>query len=42
MLDTHDGTIAKKVKVKSGPDYFIIKDGELHVRTYDTDYRFSL
>lgn len=42
VLDTHDGTIAKKVKVKSGPDYFVIKDGELHVRTYDTDYRFSL
>ncbi len=42
VLDVADGATKSKIKVKSGPDYFIRKGSKLFVRTYDTNYEFEL
>lgn len=42
VLDEGTGEVLRKVKVASGPDYIIAKGGKLHVRTYNTDYVFTL
>lgn len=42
IIDTRDGSTARSVKVKSGPELLFVKDDQLYVRTYDTDYVFSL
>ena len=31
-----------KIKLKTGPDYIFERDGILYVRTYDTNYEFTL
>ena len=41
-LNKYTGGIMDKIKLKSGPDYIIKKGNNLYVRTYDTDYVFSI
>lgn len=41
IIDKSTGTGISKLKVKTGPDFIIPKDGKLFVRCYDTDYVFS-
>lgn len=41
VLDRATGAVQTKVKLKTGPDYFLVKGEELFVRTYDMDYVFS-
>lgn len=42
VLDRHTGRTAGKSLVKSGPERMALIDGVLHVRTYNTDYRFKV
>jgi hypothetical protein len=42
VLDRATGEIVRRKKLASAPDYFIVRDGVLHVRCYDTDYVFRL
>jgi hypothetical protein len=43
QINRYSGKTLKRLKVKSGPDYFFLKPpGLLHVRTYDTNYLFQL
>jgi serine/threonine protein kinase len=36
------GDVIQKIKLKSGPEYIIRKNDNIYVRTYDTDYVFSM
>jgi hypothetical protein len=38
VLRASDGEIVQRLKVDSGPEQFVLKDGSIHLRTYDTDY----
>jgi hypothetical protein len=40
VVDLGTGAIEQKVKLKSAPEYILVKDERLYVRTYDTDYVF--
>lgn len=42
ILDLATGQTLRKRKLATGPDYFVEKDGLLHVRCYNTDYVFEL
>lgn len=42
VLDRATGTTLNKTKLKTGPDYFIVRDKTLYVRTYNMDYEFKL
>lgn len=42
QIDVNTGVRYKKIKVKSSPDMFFIKDGQLYVRCYDTNYVFDI
>lgn len=42
VLDRATGKTLSKLKVKSGPDYLLMRDGRLHVRCYDQDYAIDL
>lgn len=42
VLDRRTGAIVQTVPVRSGPEWLILKDGKLFVRTYNTDYVFRL
>ena len=42
VLDQKTGKKVKKIKVKSGPDFILERDGTLYVRTYNTNYEFRL
>ncbi len=42
VLDRRTGAVAQTVPVRSGPEWLILKEGKLFVRTYDTDYVFRL
>ena len=42
VLDKKTGIRTQSYKVKTGPDWFFVKDNELYVRCYDTDYVFNL
>jgi hypothetical protein len=42
VLNKLSGAVAKRIKLKSGPDYIIARGDRLYVRTYDTDYVFSI
>lgn len=42
VLDRATGAVASRTRLRSGPDAILEKDGRLHVRTYDTDYVFSV
>lgn len=42
VLDRGNGSIAQRVRVKSGPEVLAVKDEKLFVRTYDTEYVFRL
>lgn len=40
VLDGKTGEVAQRIKVKSGPEMILEKDGIIYVRTYDRDYEF--
>lgn len=42
VLDMKTGKTRSKLKLKSGPSYILEKDGKLFVRTYNTNYVFSI
>ncbi len=42
LLDKKTGEIYEQVKLKSGPNYILLKENRLHVRTYNTDYLFQI
>jgi hypothetical protein len=41
VLDQATGQVRSKVPVNSRAEYLVLKDGKLHVRTYDTNYVFE-
>ncbi len=42
VLDRHTGRTMAKTAVKSGPEVLALREEILHVRTYNTDYRFKV
>jgi hypothetical protein len=42
VLDRTTGATTQKIKLVTGPDYVIARDGKLYVRTYNTDYVFAI
>jgi len=42
VLDRRTGALLEKTKVATGPDYLMLRDDTLYVRTYDMDYVFGL
>lgn len=42
VLDRASGEVVAEVKVASGPDVIVMRGPELFVRTYDTDYVFTI
>ncbi len=42
LLDKTTGEVYERIKLKSGPEYILLKGDRLYVRTYDTDYRFRV
>lgn len=42
IVDIGTGKVVSEIPVKSAPDYIILKDGKLFVRTYDTDYVYEV
>lgn len=41
VLERKTGKVAQKIPVRTGPEEFVLKDGRLFVRTYDTDLVFD-
>lgn len=41
-LDLRDGRTLARTRVRSGPDWLLRDERGLHVRCYDTDYRFTV
>ena len=42
VLDLGDGSVVKKIPVKSAAYYFVLRDNKLHVCTYNTDYIYDV
>lgn len=42
IVDIGNGKVVSEIPVKSGPDYIILKDRKLFVRTYNTDYVYAV
>jgi hypothetical protein len=42
LLDRRTGALLSKTRVKTGPDYLLLRRDTLYVRTYDMDYVFEL
>ncbi len=42
LIDKYTGNILQQIKLKTAPEYIIPKDDKLYVRTYDTNYVFSI
>lgn len=42
LLDRADGHLLGRTKLKTGPDYFVLADDKLYVRTYNMDYVYSV
>ena len=42
VVDMGTGKVVSAMSVKSAPDYIILKDGKLFVRTYNTDYVYAV
>ncbi len=42
VLDIDNGKVMDSVKIKKSPEYFVVKDDILYVRTYSYDYEYSL
>ena len=42
LLDRQSGDLVSKTRLKTGPDYLLLRDNRLYVRTYDTDYVFDI
>ncbi len=41
VIDKYSGTRVQTLKLKTGPEYIVEKDGLIYVRTYSEDYIFS-
>lgn len=41
QVNKYTGEIINTIPVKTGPDYFYVRDGHLFVRTYNTNYEFA-
>lgn len=41
LIDKWTGEVYEKIDVKSAPEYFVIKEDILYVRTYNMDYQFN-
>jgi hypothetical protein len=42
LLDRRDGSISSRVQVHGAPEYLLLHEGRIHVRTYDRNYVFEL
>lgn len=42
QINRYTGKVIDKITLKSAPEYIIKKDSEIYVRTYNTDYKFSI
>lgn len=42
VINRFNGKTAQKIKLASGPDDLILKDGHLYVRCYNRDYVFEV
>lgn len=42
VINSFNGKTVKKIKVATGPDYLILKEGRLYVRCYNRDYVFEV
>ncbi len=42
LLDRADGRVLSRTTLSTGPDWFVLADDKLYVRTYDTDYVFGV
>lgn len=42
VLNIKNGKVQQKIKVKSAPDYFIVRDGYMYVLTYNTEYLYKI
>ena len=42
LVNKNTGEVLQQIKLKTAPNYIIPKDNKLYVRTYDTDYVFSI
>lgn len=42
LLDKRTGEVYQQFKLKAGPELILIKDKQLYVRTYNTDYLFAI
>jgi len=42
VLNRHTGAVVQTVKLKSGPEYILVKGAHVFVRCYDTDYVFRI
>lgn len=42
LLSLNTGEVLQQIPVKSAPEYLILKDNKLYVRTYNTDYVYQI
>lgn len=42
QIDRYNGEVISKTKLKTSPTYFSIKDDTLYLRTYDTNYTYTI
>lgn len=42
VVNRFSGKVEQKVPLKSSPDYFVLDGNILHLRTYDSEYKFQL
>lgn len=42
IIDKASGSRLNATKIEKGPEFFVVKDGKLYVRTYSLDYTFQI
>jgi hypothetical protein len=42
ITDRHTGRVARRIKVKTGADWLMLRGDKLYVQTYDTDFVFAV
>lgn len=42
LMNKHTGKVIEKILLRTAPEYLILKNNLLYVRTYDTDYVFKI
>ena len=42
LLSLDTGEVLQQIPVKSAPEYLIVRDRKLYVRTYNTDYVYQI